>query len=191
MTRGQRVFLFLIPFILFIGLSAFLMRGLFSDPRELESVLVGKPVPEFQLPDLYQPTKVHDQTLFGGEPMLLNIWATWCPTCKAEHAFLNQLAEQGVRIVGLNYKDDPEKAKRWLAQLGNPYRVNLLDERGTLALDLGVYGAPETYIIDGNGVVLHRHVGDVNPRNWQAKLAPIYHQAASKQVAGTASGVAR
>jgi cytochrome c biogenesis protein CcmG/thiol:disulfide interchange protein DsbE len=163
------------------------MRGLFSDPRELESVLVGKPVPAFQLPDLYQPTKIHDPSILAGQATLLNVWATWCPTCRAEHAFLNTLAEQGVHIVGLNYKDEPAKAKQWLAQLGNPYAVNLLDERGTLALDLGVYGAPETYIIDANGVVLYRHVGDVNSRNWSGQLQALYQQA--KATEGGSRGV--
>ncbi|RCU44537.1 MULTISPECIES: DsbE family thiol:disulfide interchange protein [Corallincola] len=187
MSRQQRLFVFLIPFLLFLGLAAFLMRGLFSDPRELESVLVGKPVPAFKLPDLYQPSVIRDQAVLAGQPTLLNVWATWCPTCRAEHAFLNELAATGVHIIGLNYKDDPVKAKQWLAQLGNPYAVNLLDVRGTLALDLGVYGAPETYIIDVDGVVVYRHVGDVNARNWKALLEPLYREASQSKTVPQAS----
>ncbi|WP_221074112.1 DsbE family thiol:disulfide interchange protein [Agarivorans aestuarii] len=171
---NKRIFYFLLPLIAFLFMAVFLYRGLYSDATELESVLIGKPVPQFTLQDIYQQDKQHDAAIFKGEPLLLNVWATWCPTCRAEHTFLNSLAEQGVKIVGLNYKDDRVKAIKWLEQLGNPYQVNLYDGKGLLALDLGVYGAPETYFIDSQGVIRYRHVGDVNARNWQAELAPIF-----------------
>ena len=171
-------FLF-VPLIMFVGLVAIFGTQLFKnqhgdDPTKLESVLVGKSVPEFRLEDLAEPGKLYDQAIFKGEPLLLNVWATWCPTCYAEHQYLNQLAERGVKIVGMNYKDDRGKAIGWLTDLGNPYLISLFDGDGMLGLDLGVYGAPETFLIDANGIIRYRHVGDVNPRNWQQTLEPIY-----------------
>ncbi|GGA78346.1 thiol:disulfide interchange protein DsbE [Neiella marina] len=173
---NKRIFL-LLPLLAFIAVGVFFYSALFSDPRELESALVGKPVPEFQLPDLLNPQQQTDVDSFGEGPYLLNVWATWCPTCRAEHEFLNTLAAQGVKIVGLNYKDEPAKARRWLAQLGDPYVLNVLDYEGTFAIDLGVYGAPETFIVDRQGIIQYRHVGDVNARVWQEKLADLYRQA--------------
>lgn len=173
--------------ILFIPLIAFMvLAGIFAtqlvrnqsgdDPTKLESVLIGKPVPKFDLEDLEQPGKLHDQAIFKGEPLLLNVWATWCPTCYAEHSYLNQLADKGVKIIGLNYKDERSKAVGWLKELGNPYLISLFDGNGMLGLDLGVYGAPETFLIDANGVVRYRHVGDVNPTNWASTLEPMYNE---------------
>ncbi|RKF19511.1 DsbE family thiol:disulfide interchange protein [Alginatibacterium sediminis] len=168
---NRRILIFLIPFAAFLALSVFLFRGLYSDATELESVLIGKPVPEFLLQDIFSDDVQYQQDIFKGEPLLLNVWATWCPTCRAEHDFLNTLSEQGIKIIGLNYKDERPKAIRWLQQLGDPYQINLFDEKGMLGLDLGVYGAPETYFIDSNGIIRYRHVGDVNPRNWSGELA--------------------
>ncbi|MUJ38632.1 DsbE family thiol:disulfide interchange protein [Aliivibrio fischeri] len=147
-----------------------------DDPTKLESVLVGKPVPEFRLEDLAQEGKLYDQSIFKGEPLLLNVWATWCPTCYAEHQYLNTLATEGVKIIGMNYKDDRAGAVQWLKELGNPYLITLFDGDGMLGMDLGVYGAPETFLIDSNGVVRYRHVGDVNERNWNETLKPMYDQ---------------
>jgi cytochrome c biogenesis protein CcmG/thiol:disulfide interchange protein DsbE len=147
-----------------------------DDPTKLESVLIGKPVPEFRLEDLAQPGKLYDQAIFKGEPLLLNVWATWCPTCYAEHQTLNELAAGGVKIIGLNYKDDRTKATGWLNDLGNPYLVSLFDGDGMLGLDLGVYGAPETYLIDAQGVIRYRHVGNVTLGNWAEVLEPMYLQ---------------
>jgi len=171
--------LLFIPLIIFVGLVTIFGTQLLKnqhgdDPTKLESVLIGKPVPEFRLEDLAEPGKLYDQAIFKGEPLLLNVWATWCPTCYAEHQYLNQLAGRGIKIVGMNYKDDRVKAIGWLTDLGNPYLISLFDGDGMLGLDLGVYGAPETFLIDANGVIRYRHVGDVNPRNWQQTLEPIY-----------------
>lgn len=170
-----------IPLIAFVALVAVFVTQLNrnsegDDPTKLESVLVGKSVPTFKLEDLAEPGKEYDQSIFKGEPLLLNVWATWCPTCHAEHQYLNQLAGQGVKIIGLNYKDQRDKAINWLNSLGNPYLISLFDGDGMLGLDLGVYGAPETFLIDANGVIRYRHVGDVNATNWQAKLQPLYEQ---------------
>ncbi|SFR44288.1 cytochrome c biogenesis protein CcmG, thiol:disulfide interchange protein DsbE [Pseudidiomarina maritima] len=166
-----------LPLLAFLWLTIFLLRGLFSDPTELSSALVGKPVPQFELPDIYDTTNVHTEEVLQGRPMLLNVWATWCPTCRAEHEYLNQLAAQGVYIVGLNYKDDSRaKAVNWLNTLGDPYQINLFDERGMVALDFGVYGAPETFLINAQGEVVYRHVGDVNDRVWNNVLGPQYNE---------------
>lgn len=179
MNRKLRTFIFMLPLIGFLGLTGFLFAGLFSDPTELESELVGNPVPAFELPDLYNPDRSHNESIVGGRPMLLNVWATWCPTCYAEHTFLNRLLDEyGVYIIGLNYKDDSRAAAvRWLQNLGDPYAINLFDETGLLALDLGVYGAPETFVIDAEGTILYRHVGDMNQRVWDRTVAPVYFRA--------------
>jgi cytochrome c biogenesis protein CcmG/thiol:disulfide interchange protein DsbE len=147
-----------------------------DDPTKLESVLIGKPVPEFALEDLAEPDKLYQTSIFKGQPLLLNVWATWCPTCYAEHQFLNSLSQDGVKIIGLNYKDDRNKAIDWLNRLGNPYLITLYDGDGMLGLDLGVYGAPETFLIDAKGIIRYRHVGDVNAKNWAETLQPIYLQ---------------
>ncbi|MFD2180224.1 DsbE family thiol:disulfide interchange protein [Veronia pacifica] len=152
-------------------------------PTKLESVLVGQTVPEFRLEDLAEPGKLYDQSIFKGKPLLLNVWATWCPTCYSEHTFLNTLAVDGVKIIGLNYKDERLKAMNWLNSLGNPYLITLFDGNGMLGLDLGVYGAPETFMIDANGIIRYRHVGDVNDQNWNSTLKPMYE----KLLAETAS----
>ena len=170
-----------LPLIIFLALvAAFLVQlqrnAQGDDPKTLESALVGKPVPAKTLTDLLS-TKTFDESLFKqGKPLLLNVWATWCPTCYAEHQYLNHLAKQGVPIIGLDYKDNSEKAVKWLHDLGNPYQVVLKDEKGSFALDLGVYGAPETFIVDGKGVIHYRYAGDVNERVWQEKLQPIYQK---------------
>jgi cytochrome c biogenesis protein CcmG/thiol:disulfide interchange protein DsbE len=164
-----------LPLLGFLVLVGFLLRGLFSDPTELSSALVGKPVPAFTVPDIYDTQKIHSEQVLTGRPMLLNVWATWCPTCRAEHDYLNKLAAQGVYIVGLNYKDDSRsKAVNWLNTLGDPYQLNLFDESGRVAIEFGVYGAPETFVIDAQGRIRYRHVGDVNERVWQQVIGPMY-----------------
>ena len=142
----------LIPLLAFLIVSAFLYIGLFRDATVL------------------------DKSVLTGKPMLLNVWATWCPTCYSEHKFLNELAADGVYIVGMNYKDEREKALVWLDKLDNPYKISLYDPDGMLGLDLGVYGAPETFFIDSQGVIQYKHVGDINPRNWNDELQAIYQQ---------------
>nr|WP_281099196.1 heme exporter protein CcmB [Klebsiella pneumoniae] len=158
-----------------VGLTVGLKRG-----GVLLSLLVlplAVPLPEFRLEALNTPGQTLDRrTLIDGKPLLLNVWATWCPTCRAEHQFLNGLAQQGVRVVGMNYKDDRQKAMSWLQRLGNPYRLSLYDGNGMLGLDLGVYGAPETFLIDGQGIIRWRHAGDLNERVWREELQPLWDQ---------------
>ncbi|MDW8846806.1 DsbE family thiol:disulfide interchange protein [Erwinia sp. MMLR14_017] len=171
-----------IPLVLFLLLAAALMWQLNrnangDDPTLLESALVGKPVPVFKLESLDQPGKTYDQSvLTDGKPILLNVWATWCPTCRAEHQYLNTLASTGVRVVGLNYKDDRHKAINWLNSLGNPYALSLYDGDGMLGLDLGVYGAPETFLIDGKGIIRYRHAGDLNNEVWNREVKPLWEK---------------
>lgn len=180
--------LFLVLVVVFVVQLSRNAQG--DDPTRLESVLIGKPVPEFRLEDLAEPGKLYDQSVFRGEPLLINVWATWCPTCYAEHQYLNQLAAQGVKIIGLNYKDDRDKAVDWLNELGNPYLISLYDGDGMLGLDLGVYGAPETYLVDADGVIHYRHVGDVNPTVWKEVLEPLYTRLLQDKGAGTTEGKA-
>lgn len=173
----------LIPLILFLGLSVIFMVQLArnaggDDPKKLESALVGKSVPDFKLESVLDAAQTVDQNVLKtGSPRLLNVWATWCPTCYAEHGYLTQLAKQGVNIVGIDYKDERGKALAFLAQYGNPYKAIVYDPKGSLGLDLGVYGAPETFVVDGQGKILYRHAGDVNEQVWQQVLKPIYESA--------------
>src|SRR5690554_573436 len=173
----RRVMLFM-PLVVALVVGILLASGIGKDPSELESALIGKPVPEFNLENLREPGEMLDQSLFRGEVSLLNVWAEWCPACWDEHEDLMWLAnEKGVRIIGLNYKDQKENAFRFLGRLGDPYQTIIFDPRGTLGFDLGVYGAPETFVIDARGVVLYRHVGVVNERVWEEILLPVMNQA--------------
>lgn len=169
----QRKWILFLPLLLALALGLVLYSAIGKDPTKLETARLNDPVPAFALPDLKTPGVMRTQAELKGEIRLLNVWATWCPTCRAEHAYLNILARQGVRIVGLNYKDDQGAALKWLSELGDPYEFNVFDPDGKLGFDLGVYGAPETYVIDRQGVVRYRHVGDVNDRVWQSTLQPL------------------
>jgi cytochrome c biogenesis protein CcmG/thiol:disulfide interchange protein DsbE len=179
----KRGFLF-IPLILFglvlvaLGaemISELFSKGVFRENKEaLPSPLIDKPFPQFILQQV-EAEKQLTQSDLQGKPMLVNVWATWCPTCKAEHQFLNTLAAQGVRIIGINYKDDDDEAKIWLRDYGNPYEFNISDPKGKLGLELGVYGAPETFFVDGDGIIRAKHIGDLNQRVWK-KYKGIFEQ---------------
>ena len=168
--------LMLLPLVIFLAVAVFLYRGLFMDPSELPSALIDKPLPEFSQPSLEDPERMLSAADFKGEAALVNVWATWCPTCRAEHEMLNQLASQGVVVYGINYKDDSEAARRWLDELGNPYRLNVEDPEGSLGINLGVYGAPETFLIDKNGIIRHKYVGAIDQRVWTEQLAARYQE---------------
>jgi cytochrome c biogenesis protein CcmG/thiol:disulfide interchange protein DsbE len=163
------------PLLLFAALALLLFRGLSLDPRELPSALIDRPLPAFALPNLRGDAQLTTADVTG-EPALFNVWATWCISCRVEHPYLQQLADNGVLIYGINYKDDTEAAQRWLDDLGDPYRVNIVDREGSLGLDLGVYGAPETYFVDAEGKVRYRHVGVIDERMWRERLEPIYRE---------------
>ena len=171
---GARLKLFL-PLFIFAVLALFLFRGLSLDPKELPSALIDQPLPVFDLPVLGEERRV-TQSDIAGEPSLLNVWATWCVSCRVEHPYLQQLADAGVAIYGINYKDADADALAWLRELGDPYRLNIVDAEGRLGLDLGVYGAPETYLLDAAGVIRYRHVGVVDERIWRGVLEPLYRE---------------
>ena len=164
-----------IPLIVFVVLAGFFWWGLSSgyNPQELPSALIDKRIPEFSLPRLDDESQLSSHHDLLGEIALVNIWATWCVACKVEHPFLNKLAQSGIRIVGINYKDNSQAARQWLQDLGNPYAWNIVDQQGKLGLDLGVYGAPETYLVDKDGMIRYKHVGIVDQRVWDEKLLPI------------------
>jgi len=165
-----------LPLALFALLAGLLYRGLNNDPTELPSALIDRPFPAFELQSVESADTLYTLAQLRGEVTLVNVWATWCFACRLEHAMLNQLAEQGVRIVGLNYKDSRPAALRWLQERGDPYQLNLFDPRGELGFDLGVYGAPETYLLDAEGIVRHRRVGVVDERIWAGELGQLYRK---------------
>lgn len=168
-----RLRLFL-PLVVFVVLAVLLWRGLSLDPNYMPSALVDRPLPAFSLPTLDGRPVTAEELV--GEVALINVWATWCPSCHVEHAYLNQLARQGVVIFGINYKDEVDAARSWLADKGDPYRLNIVDAEGRLGLDLGVTGAPETYVIDRNGIVRMRYQGPLDERVWQRKLLPLVEE---------------
>ena len=147
-----------IPLAAFALLALLLFKGLSIDPTALPAARLGQPFPDFSQPELLTEEVIGASAL-QPRPALVNVWATWCYSCRVEHPYLLALAAQGVPIYGLNYKDESEKARQWLSELGDPYRLNITDRDGTVGLDLGVYGAPETYVLGPGGVILHRHVG--------------------------------
>lgn len=163
----------IIPVVLFLLLSIFLWRGLSLDPHNLPSVQLGKPLPVFALPELHRPDSVFSSTKLRDEVVLLNVWASWCEACVEEQVFMLQLAREGVPVYGLNYKDKPNDALQWLAQWGNPYKLVVQDLHGKAAIDLGVYGAPETFVIDKKGIIQYRHVGVMNQNIWVKDILPL------------------
>ena len=165
----SRARLFL-PLVAFLGLGAFLFQGLSLDPTALPSALIDRPLPEFRLQSLDSGEELARADVVG-ETMLVNVWATWCYSCRVEHPFLLELARRGVKILGLNYKDESAAAVDWLAELGDPYAVSVADTEGILGLDMGVYGAPETYVVDAEGIVRHRHVGVLDAGVWDRDMA--------------------
>ncbi len=166
----------LIPLILFILLLAFFWRGLSLDPQHLPSTKLGKPLPRFRISTLDGgPEVVMTDASFKGSMALLNVWASWCEACNEEQVFLMTLAQEGVVIYGLNYKDKRRAARAWLAEWGNPYKMVGEDREGQLGIDLGVYGAPETFLIDKNGIIQYRHVGVLTVNDWKRDFLPRIH----------------
>ncbi|MGB2375121.1 MAG: DsbE family thiol:disulfide interchange protein [Porticoccaceae bacterium] len=165
-----------IPLVVFAVLSLFLLKGLDRDPTELPSALVGEPFPAFVLPSLADEQKLLSERDLNSRVVLVNVWATWCFACRIEHPMLNQLAAEGVGIIGLNYKDQNDQARQWLEQKGDPYLFNIVDAEGRLGFDLGVTGAPETYLVDARGVIRYRRVGVVDQRIWDEEISSLYQQ---------------
>ncbi len=165
---------FIIPFIAFMAISAFLYIGLNLNPHEVPSPLIGKPAPAFTLPQLHEPAKNFSPQDMLGKVWLLNVWASWCVSCKQEHPVLVALARQNVvPIYGLNYKDKRADAEAWLAGGGDPYVLSLSDTEGRIGIDYGVYGVPETYVMDKQGIIRHKQIGAITPKNLKEKILPL------------------
>jgi len=167
-----RLFVPLMVFALIVGFGYAGFK--LNDPHILPSALLNKPFPEFSAPVLGEIGRIAGRKELLGSPVLVNVWATWCPTCKAEHDELMRIhSSTDLRIVGVNYKDNPAKALRWLADYGNPYEFILQDIDGSLGVELGVYGAPESFLLDASGIIVYKRVGDINPRVWRDEILPI------------------
>ncbi len=163
-----------LPLGIFLILLVFLFVGLFLNPRELDSTLIDKPAPAFNLPKVTQPTEQVSEKDFQGEVALLNVWASWCVTCRQEHPLLMELARQNaVPLYGLNWKDERSKALAWLKRHGNPYRFSIFDRDGRAGIDYGVTGTPETFVLDKRGVIRHKHVGAITVQVFEETLWPM------------------
>jgi cytochrome c biogenesis protein CcmG/thiol:disulfide interchange protein DsbE len=159
------------PLIIFLAMVVVMAIGLTLNPRLVPSPLIGKPAPAFELPLLLQQGQFTNKD-FIGHVTLLNVWASWCFACRQEHETVKQLSRDGVRIIGMNFKDKDQDAKAWLARLGNPYKVIAVDINGRIAIDWGVYGAPETFLIDKKGIIRHKVIGPLSdPDNYADLMA--------------------
>jgi cytochrome c biogenesis protein CcmG, thiol:disulfide interchange protein DsbE len=168
---------YLIPLIVFVVLVVFLAIGLGRDPHEVPSPLINKPAPSFKLAQLKDPAKTFSADEMRGRVWLLNVWASWCFSCKDEHPFLLEYARSGaIPIYGLNYKDRPEDGLAWLSELGDPYVLSVSDLDGRVGIDYGVYGAPETYLIDQHGMIRFKQVGPVTPDIWEKNILPLVQE---------------
>jgi cytochrome c biogenesis protein CcmG/thiol:disulfide interchange protein DsbE len=165
---------YLLPLGVFTALVLLLGAGLGLNPRLVPSPLVGKPLPDFAIPTLRAPQQMLSHTDFSGKISLLNAWATWCVECRREHPVLVAIAGEGnVPIYGLNYKDQRPDALQWLQRLGDPYVASGFDGDGRVGLDLGVYGLPETFLVDEQGMIVHKHVGPISTEIWQSDFVPL------------------
>lgn len=168
---------FLLPLGIFVVVVGFLAVGLTLNPRELPSPLVGKAAPDFSLPQLHDPGKVISSNDLKGKVWLLNFWASWCGGCKDEHPVLNHLAQSGeVPIYGMDYKDRRDEALAWLKEWGNPYAVVAVDEPGRVGINYGVYGVPETYVIDKAGVIRYKQIGPLREDILEKKILPLVRE---------------
>jgi cytochrome c biogenesis protein CcmG, thiol:disulfide interchange protein DsbE len=175
---------FLVPVLVLAVLVAFFFRGLFLNPGELPSPLIGQPAPVFSLPQLENPQASLTTDDILGEVSLVNVWGSWCPPCWQEHPFLMELAREGdVPIYGLNYRDTHDGATAFLRQLGDPYAAVGFDGDGRVGIDWGVYGAPETFLLDADGTVLHKHINPLTPTIWQRDFMPLIREARARQSA--------
>ena len=167
----------LIPLAVFVVLVVFLWVGLSLNPREVPSPLVGQPAPTFTLPQLHEPGARLSTADMKGQVWLLNVWASWCVACRTEHPLLVELGKARlVPIIGLNYKDKPDEAKAWLAQLGNPYALSVMDRDGNVGIDFGVYGVPETFVIDKTGTIRFKQIGPVTVEDLEKTILPLVRE---------------
>lgn len=165
---------FALPLVLFVALVVILAIGLKIDPRKVPSPLIDKPAPEMALPQLKAPQNILRKSDLAGRVILLNVWASWCSGCRIEHPLLIQLARTNtVEIIGLNYKDERQAALGWLREFGDPYKVVGFDDKGRVGLDLGVYGVPETFVIDAKGIIRYKHIGPLTPEALRETILPL------------------
>lgn len=168
---------YLLPLLIFASLVVFLAVGLRLDPKEIPSPLIGKQVPAFRLTQLHAPEKMISSADMAGQVWLLNIWASWCVSCRDEHPYLMDFSKlNAVPIVGLNYKDGRQDGIDWLGKFGNPYTVSAFDTDGRVGIDFGVYGVPETFVIDKRGVIRYKHIGVLTPEVITGKLLPLIQE---------------
>lgn len=195
--------LFAIPLVLFLGIVVFLYSGLFSDPTEKDSQVLNRPFPVFDLPDLANPNIRYTNDLFDGQVTLVNVWGVWCTTCAYELPFLTQLRQSGVRVVGLYYDQDLdpssgtktlERVNREVIQMtnryGDPYLFNIFDVYRDTSLDLGITGAPETFLVDASGHIRVHHLGLLDQATWDSDFAPVYKKLVAELNQSTVSSVA-
>jgi cytochrome c biogenesis protein CcmG/thiol:disulfide interchange protein DsbE len=167
----------LIPVLVFLVICGFLLVGLWRDPREVPSPLIGKPAPPFALAELHQPVKTLGPADLKGQVWLLNVWASWCVSCREEHPLLVELGKSKlVRIIGLNYKDEPAAGMRWLTQNGDPYDTSVVDRDGRVGIDWGVYGVPETFVVDKTGTIRYKQIGPITAEALQTKIMPLVRE---------------
>ena len=165
---------FILPLVVFLVLAGFLYVGLGLDPHEVPSPLIDKPAPVFNLPQLHDNAKNFGPEEMKGKVWLLNVWSSWCVSCKEEHPLLLSLSQQNVvPIYGLDYKDKKEDAEMWLKQAGNPYTLNVMDRDGRVGINYGVYGVPETYVIDKQGIIRYKQIGPVTSQSLNEKILPM------------------
>lgn len=168
----KKKWLLFLPLFSILVMSILLLLGLQQDPKKLAQALIGKPVPEFHQQNLLKPEQILTNLDFPKQFFLLNVWGSWCVYCKQEHPFLIQLAKQGIPIIGLNYRDNPQSAVNMLQEMGNPFYFVINDSQGQLAAKLGVEGAPETYLIDAQGIIRYQYTGLLNEKVWQQQFMP-------------------
>lgn len=172
MNKKQLKVWFLIPLIIFVGLMIMLYMRLGKPVEIVPNTALERPVPTFELPLLSDTTRTMTNDNLPKQPFLINVWGSWCPTCIIEHPFLMQLKERGVNIVGVNYKDEIGNALSYLNQRGDPFSMSIQDLSGQFALDLGLTGAPETFVVGGDGVIRQHIIGEINEENWQNRITP-------------------
>jgi cytochrome c biogenesis protein CcmG, thiol:disulfide interchange protein DsbE len=172
----------LIPLIVFLAISVFLFMGLFLNPREVPSPLIDKPAPTFNLRQLHQPAKTLGTADLKGQVWLLNVWASWCVSCREEHPLLVELGKAKlVPIIGLNYKDEPTAGMGWLTQNGDPYNLSLVDRDGRVGIDWGVYGVPETFVVDKQGIIRYKQIGPITAEALEQKIIPLVRKLQASQ----------
>ena len=165
---------YVLPIVAALVLIPFLMIGLTKDPTKLPSPYIGKPAPGFDLPSLTNPEQRVGESSYAGQMVLVNIWATWCVGCRQEHDFLNRLAQQNtIPIYGINWRDNRQDALQWLQQLGDPYVDSGYDGDGRIGIEWGAYGAPETFLVSAEGIVLYKHLGPLNAAIWENLFVPL------------------